>query len=280
MGKGNGHPRLTGEGTFTVELVAVEDRTIIPVIRAIRELTGYKLEEAKALTDAAKRGKSAVVVVSLPESEAIRARDAITMAGGQARVVDAGSPKVQTASMAPADSPSPDLLDSQIATASGEMKSALVLIRDNLVAGQAVLWVGSAKVTDMGDRSSGCVVLTDAAIWVGYVATELNSVYAVHVDLGPGTILHRLRGSDSDAHFRIEGISLQSISMSPGSFASFESEVHARTIELSRHADVSHDPGPSRSALEAMQELQQLFDVGLISESEFQAKRAEILNRI
>jgi hypothetical protein len=73
---------------------------------------------------------------------------------------------------------------------------------------------------------------------------------------------------------------LQSISMSPGSFASFESEVHARTTELSRHADVSHDPGPSRSALEAMQELQQLFDVGLISESEFQAKRAEILARL
>jgi len=32
--------------------------------------------------------------------------------------------------------------------------------------------------------------------------------------------------------------------------------------------------------LVAMQELQQLFDVGLISESEFQAKRAEILARL
>lgn len=81
--------------------------------------------------------------------------------------------------------------------------------------------------------------------------------------------------------FRVEGLPIQAITMSPSMFAGLEMLASAPSQDQSVEIGNLEPPLLGQtSVLSAMQELQQLLETGLISDEEFQTKRQQILERL
>lgn len=188
-----------------------------------------------------------------------------------------------------------ELLDRAIAEETGAVRAAMKLVRENLLATESCEWVGRATVRAAAVQSAGCIVLTDQNYWVGHFDNDLSLALADRVERVSGDQILRLRGSGQEGVFRIEGLAVQSITVSPSELldleecartsldraaSSGEPEDDALTAKPETQPQVTVGDSGTSGALVAMRELQALLDAGFITEEEFQAKKQDILKRL
>jgi hypothetical protein len=172
-----------------------------------------------------------------------------------------------------------DPLDSWIAVSKGVIKSAFELVRENLPTRDTCLWASPAVVVDMGVRADGCIVVTDSHIAVGYHNDELKKVYSMLTSRSGESEVEQLRGAGDGVSMRIRDIQLQSQEISHGAFFTLEAALASGTQRKPK-PDISGETATLLPPLDAMKQLQEMLDLGYVSNAEFEEKKQEILSRL
>jgi len=194
----------------------------------------------------------------------------------------------------PKDS-SVELLDREIRGETAFVKATMELVRESLLVTEKCEWVSEASVRVIGEEAPGCLVLTDQNYWVGYWDISLSMAFADSVQRVSDEQILRLRGRGREGVFRIDGLAVQSITLSKSEFLDLEECVRlsegtgkssGRVIGETHNSSVdpesreSGEQSGATGALDAMRELQAMLDAGFISDDEFQSKKADILKRL
>ncbi len=96
------------------------------------------------------------------------------------------------------------------------------LVRESLLVTEKCEWVAEVTVRVIGEQAPGCLVLTDQNYWVGYWNASLSMAFADSVERVSGEQILRLRGRGREGIFRIDGLGVQSIILSPSELLELE----------------------------------------------------------
>lgn len=159
----------------------------------------------------------------------------------------------------------------------GLTQAAIELVRQNLAVGESCEWIGTASVNDFGEWNDGVLIVSDLRIIASYGSQRLGHTYANFVDRVPVPRVLQLQGQPGIAYFQIDGLPVQAVATTDALFTNFR-EILARTPvpedSLVIAGAAAFDP------VTAMAKLKEMYDSALITDEEFQSKKAEILARM
>ena len=168
-------------------------------------------------------------------------------------------------------------LDEAISGTRGNTQLSFGLVRENLFVGESVEWAATAAMNDFGDWQDGSVVLTDQRIFAAYADPSLQQTYGNMVERVPAPRISEYQGGGDLATFAIEGLPIQSIALDPQHLDQLRELLSATDAPQMGNAvfgAVSEDP------VEILSKLKKMLDAELISQEEYDAKKAEVLSRM
>jgi len=111
-----------------------------------------------------------------------------------------------------------DSLEQAERSVKGYTAEALRVVVENIPVREEIDFVATGAVTDaFGDTFDGVIVLSDAAIYIGYADTSTNQALASWVDRRDLNSLERLRDRGNTAVFRTDGFSTTNLQLAPAS---------------------------------------------------------------
>lgn len=168
-------------------------------------------------------------------------------------------------------------LESALAGTRGNTQHALRLVQQNLIVGESVEWVSTASVNDFGNWDDGVVVVTDERVIVSYVNSAVEMTYAQTVVRYPIPRIIQFQGEGHLSSFQIEGIPLQAVALPNATLERFRELLDSTPTPEST---TTLQAGQSNDPVETLSKLKSLLDMDLITEEEYEAKKAEILSRM
>jgi hypothetical protein len=178
-----------------------------------------------------------------------------------------------------------DLREAQRGTR-GATGAALRVIAENMLIDERLSWLATADVYAFGVQVDGIVALSGQRAYVGMC--DGTDALAYWVDRAGVNTIQQVRGNTP--HLSTFSLStmpeVTAIQLTPSSFEYFREaieswQVTSERIPVQANAplELTKAPVPD-SATELLLQLKRLLDAGVLSEGEFEAKKAEVLARL
>lgn len=158
----------------------------------------------------------------------------------------------------------------------GNTRQAIDLIAENLYVGETADWLFTATVQDFSSWNDGCLVLTDKRLFVSYALESTGQIFGNMIAVPPAPTVNQLQGGGFTTTFQVVGLPVQAIGLQPNQFSEFMNALDSVEGGASSMGGAPQAQDP----VEALTTAQRLLDNGLITEAEYEDKKAEILKRL
>lgn len=169
-------------------------------------------------------------------------------------------------------------IESAMSGTRGNTQQAVSLVKENLIVGEAVEWIATTSVNDLGNWHDGAIILTDQRVIVSYFYADLNMSYAHMNSRLPVPGIVQFQGEGWLTTFQIHGIPLQAVAMPEATLNELRQRLESAKLII--EVDDGFMAPANEDPVETLSTLKKLLEQDLITQAEYDAKKTEILARM